>query len=436
VASLGSILLGYDLGVISGVLPYIKKQFDLSPGEIASFSSALPFATTIGALMGGPISDRFGRRAPMIAAAVLFAIGALMIGLSPVQGGYPLMLMGRVVNGIAVGLKLQVSSVYIAEISPPQWRGLFVSFSEICINVGMLLAFVANTTLDQMDEMVGWRILMGMSAVPALILMIALVCMPESPRWLVANDRRDEAKAVLDAVLSSDAEAEACLAEITATVARKEIGTSVSELPGLFNKRTFVLGIGVAMAQQLSGVESLVVYIPTLCNTYGYTSQQNAVLLTVLFGIVKLIASVLGAVFADVYGRQPGNITGYMSIGLSCFGLSVALATFSVPGMYLCVLAYAAVFGATAGPLTWIILGEMFPLSYRSTGIAFAVIANRWTSGAMLFSFLSLADALTPPGVFGMYGVLCFVSAIFFVVCMKETKGETLEQIEADIMGK
>jgi len=191
VASLGSLLLGYDIGVVSGIIPYIQEEFSLTDNEIECFTALLALVAAIGALFGGPIADRYGRRMPMIIAGFLFAIGAVLIGLAQ---GFAMMIGGRLLHGIAVGLKLMISPVYIAEITAPQYRGALVSSSEICINVGILLAFGCNALLPLMDKKVGWRMLFLGSTLPAIVLVLALICMPESPRWLAVKQRTEEAK--------------------------------------------------------------------------------------------------------------------------------------------------------------------------------------------------------------------------------------------------
>ncbi|CAH9098826.1 unnamed protein product [Cuscuta europaea] len=439
-ASTNSILLGYDLGVMSGAVLFIKETFKLSSVEHELLVSLLNVSSLVGSLASGKTSDLIGRRYTIVLAAATFVIGALLMGLAP---SYPYLLAGRVVAGVGVGYSLTIAPVYTSEQSPAMTRGFLSSLPEVFINVGILIGFVSNILLAGLPAGINWRLMLGLSGVPAIGIAVAVIRMPESPRWLVMKGRLSEAKMVLLRTSGSGEEADLRLEEITkAAAAEAGGGGAWKELlrPTPPVRRMLVTAIGINFFMQASGNDAVVYYTPLVFQSAGISSRKGQIGVTIVMGLAKTLFVLVSALFLDNFGRRPMLLLGTVGQAVCLLGLGLG-STFllrshekPVWAIALCVLAVCAdvsFFSIGLGPVTWVYSAEIFPLRLRAQGSALAVSVNRLVSGAVSATFLSISRKITFGGTFFVLSGVMLLAALFFYLLLPETKGKSLEDMGA-----
>nr|XP_016504614.1 PREDICTED: polyol transporter 5-like [Nicotiana tabacum] len=452
-ASLASILLGYDIGVMSGAIIYIKKDLNINDVQVEILAGILNLYSLIGSAAAGRTSDWIGRRNTMVVAAVIFFVGALLMGFAT---NYAFLMFGRFVAGIGVGYALMIAPVYTAEVSPASSRGFLTSFPEVFINGGILLGYVSNFAFSKLPANLSWRFMLGIGAVPSVFLAISVLAMPESPRWLVMQGRLSEARTVLKKISESPEEADLRLSEIkeaagipeccnddVVEVPKRPKGDSVwrelfvSPTPAI--KHILLTGLGIHFFQQASGIDSVVLYSPTIFEKAGIKSDTDRLLATVAVGIIKTIFILVATFLLDRVGRRPLLLTSvggmvmsliFLSIGLTVIDHSDGTVFWAIALCITMVLVYVALFSIGAGPITWVYSSEIFPLRLRATGCGLAVALNRVTSGVVSMTFLSLEKAITIGGAFFLYAGLAGLAWVFFFTLMPETQGKTLEETE------
>ncbi|KAL3839873.1 hypothetical protein ACJIZ3_024464 [Penstemon smallii] len=440
-ASTNSILLGYDIGVMSGAVLFIKENLKISSTQEEILVGSLNVCSLIGALASGKTSDFIGRRYTIVLAAATFLIGALLMGLAP---SYPFLIAGRVIAGIGVGYSLMIAPVYTAELSPAVTRGFLTSLPEVFINVGILLGFIFNYALSGLPTRFNWRLMLGLAAVPAVAIAGGVMAMPESPRWLVMKGKVAEAKRVLEKTSESEEEAEARLQEITtATTAAggnwhgqgvwKELLKPTRPL-----RRILVAAIGINFFMQASGNDAVVYYTPEVFKSAGIHNRRGLVGVTVIMGIAKTSFVLISALFLDHYGRRPLLLLGSMGQVVSLFGLGLGSkflehrAHKPIWAIALCVVAVCAdvsFFSIGLGPITWVYSSEIFPTRLRAQGTSLAVCVNRLVSGVVAMTFLSISNKISFGGTFFVLCGIMVLGSIFFYFLLPETRGKSLEDI-------
>ncbi|GAV82114.1 Sugar_tr domain-containing protein [Cephalotus follicularis] len=443
-ASMNSILLGYDIGVMSGAVLYIRDDLKITSTQVEMLVGSLNVCSLIGSLASGKTSDSIGRRYTIVLAAALFFTGALLMGLAP---SYPFLMAGRLVAGIGVGYSLMIGPVYTAELSPATSRGFLSSLPEIFINVGILFGYISNYALSGVQEHINWRLMLGLAAVPAAIVALGVMVMPESPRWLVMKGRLDEAKRILMKTSDSEEEAEARLADMTKAATSsssnwhgKGVWRELFLTPSRPIRRTLISAIGVNLFMQASGNDAVVYYSPEVFKVAGIQHKKQLVGVTVIMGISKTFFVVVSALFLDSFGRRPLLLLGSigMTISLAALGLGSKYLEQSVSkpdwAIALCVVAVCAdlsFFSLGLGPVTWVYSSEIFPTRLRAQGTSLAVSVNRLVSGSVAMSFLSISKSITFGGIFFLFAGIMALGTLFFYFFLPETKGKSLEQIEA-----
>ncbi|KAF3974576.1 hypothetical protein CMV_002106 [Castanea mollissima] len=458
-ASTNSILLGYDIGVMSGAVLYIRENLNISSTQIEILVGSLNVCSLIGSLASGRTSDWIGRRYTIILAAATFLIGALLMGLAP---SFLFLMLGRVVAGIGVGYSLMIAPVYVAELSPALTRGFLTSLPEVFINVGILLGYIANYTLSGLPEHINWRLMLGLAALPAIAVALGVLAMPESPRWLVVKGRLSEARQVLIKTSETKKEAELRLAEIvkaasvfnTSPADSSSLGPAASssnwrgqgvwkELllrPSRPIRRILISAIGVNFFMQASGNDAVVYYSPEVFKGAGIHNKKQLVGVTVIMGIAKTFFVLVSALFLDRFGRRPLLLLGSAGMAISLAGLGLGSKYLeysnSSPGwaISLCVVAVCAAvsfFSIGLGPITWVYSSEIFPLRLRAQGSSLAISVNRLVSGLVAMTFLSISREISFGGMFFALAGIMVVGTIFFYYYLPETKGKSLEEIEA-----
>ncbi|KAL5771230.1 hypothetical protein ACOSP7_015384 [Xanthoceras sorbifolium] len=441
-ASTNSILLGYDIGVMSGAVLYIQDNLKISSTQVEILVGSLNVCSLIGSLASGKTSDCIGRRYTIVLAAATFLVGALLMGLAP---SFLFLMAGRVVAGIGVGYSLMIAPVYTTEISPTMSRGFLSSLPEVFINFGILLGYISNYALSGLPEDINWRLMLGLAALPAIFVALGVMAMPESPRWLVMKGRFAEAKQVLIKISDSKEEAELRLAEMTkgaSSSSKNWQGQGVwKELlfrPSQPLRRILIAAIGVNFFMQASGNDAVVYYSPEVFRDAGISSKKQLVGVTVIMGIAKTFFVLISALFLDHFGRRPLLLLGSI-------GMTVSLAMLGLGSKYLeqsnsnptwaivmCVVALCSdvsFFSIGLGPVTWVYSSEIFPTKYRAQGSSLAISVNRLVSGIVSMTFLTISEEITFGGMFLALAGIMAVGTVFFYLFLPETSGKSLEEI-------
>jgi sugar porter (SP) family MFS transporter len=428
-AALGGLLFGYDTGVISGALLYIKK--DLNAGDLAQswIVAGLLVGAVVGALTGGRLADLISRRWTLLIAGVVYVLAALAAALAQSSGQ---LVAARMVLGLAVGAASAVVPLYIAEHTPPKIRGGTVSYNQLMVTVGILIAYLIDFALRDVGS--NWRWMLGIGALPGVFLVIGMLFVPYSPRWLMQKGRRDEAREVLRRT-RGDEDVEAELTEIESVLAEeRSSGLRALLRPSL--RPMLVVGIGLAVIQQVVGVNTVVYFSPTIL-TYTGLHASDAIAQALSVGITNVVFTIIAVLLLDRVGRRALLIVGTI-------GLTVALLTLaaffafdwkdSVPWVALVALVlFIASFAIGLGPGFWLMISEIFPLGVRGTAMAVCSVFNWGANFFVSYYFLQLVGGIGKAWTFSLYALMGVVGIVFFLTKVPETKNRTLEEIERDL---
>jgi sugar porter (SP) family MFS transporter len=429
IAGLGGLLFGYDTGVIAGALLFIKTDFDLGSFAQGLVVAAVPIGAVVGAAIAGPAADTYGRRLMILLAAGVFIVGALASAAAP---GVEVLVAARVVIGVAIGLASAAAPVYISEVSPPESRGRLVSFFQLAVTIGILVAYLVGLAFDGIE---GWRWMLGLGCVPALALAFGMVRMPQSPRWLVMSGDDFAARATLAKIRVDDPD----------TIDREleEIKESVEEKPGEWSellqpavKAALVVGVGLAILQQVTGINTVIYYAPTIVEFTGVDSSAGSILAAVGVGVVNVGMTLVALRLLDRAGRRTLLTIGVSGMVVSLFALGLAFqgaggSTFDSVLAIVSLMAYVASFAISLGPIFWLLNAEIYPLGVRSKAAGIGTMAN-WTFNFIVsLTFLLLIEALGRSGAFWFYGAIGILTLVFCWKLVPETKGKRLEEIQA-----
>ena len=426
-AAIGGLLFGYDTGVISGAVIFLKTEFALTVFPQELVVSVVLVGAAIGALGGGRLSDKLGRRVTLIFTAIIFVIGSL---LSAVAGSIFVLVLARLVVGLGIGLSSTTVPVYISEVSPANARGWQVSLFQLAITVGILAAYLVDYAFAGAH---GWRWMLGLGVVPGAILGIGMIYMPESPRWLAKNGFTARSLEILRRTRESGAEAE--LEEILSSMAHEHERGTWRDLWSPAVRPALGIGIGLAIFQQITGINTVIYYAPTIILSAGISSAAGAILATVGIGLVNVTMTVVSMRLIDRAGRRPLLLYGIagMAVCLGVLGLAFrmshegpALAWVAV----ITLMAYVASFAISLGPIFWLLIAEIYPLRIRGLAEGAAAATNWGANLLVSITFLSLVQALGPSRTFWLYGALTIAAWLFSFYLVPETKGKTLEEIE------
>ncbi len=427
ISALAGLLFGYDTGVISGAILFVRKDFLLSTFQEEVVVAAVLLGAVAGAAFGGKLADALGRRKLLIQVAILFIIGAIGTALAPTP---TLLAIGRVVVGVAIGIASFTAPLYISEVSPPAIRGKLVSLNQLMITLGIVVSYLADFGLADKEA---WRWMFGLAAIPALILLIGLFFVPESPRWLMSRSQDDQARAVLQRIRESgDVSVE--LAEIKADLSLQEGGWRELLNPSL--RRPLIIGIGLAIFQQFTGINTVIYYAPTIFQLAGLHSASAAILATVGVGVVNVLLTIVALRMLDRAGRRPLLLYGLvgMVISLGVLGAAFLFASSSSIVAWLAVISltvYVACFAIGLGPVFWLLISEIYPLKIRGRAMGVATMMNWGSNLIVALTFLSLLHSLGRPATFWLYAFIGILAWFFVYRLVPETKGRTLEQIDA-----
>jgi sugar porter (SP) family MFS transporter len=439
VTFLAGLLFGYDQGVISGALPLLKEDLDLSTFESEIITSWVTLGALFGALVAGGTADRIGRRWTAVGAGVMFALGALIEAVSPGAG---LLTVGRVVTGLGVGFASVVAPLYAAEMAPKRLRGRFVSTYQLAITVGIFFAYLADDALTGSDR---WRLMFALAVIPGVALVIGFLVMPESARWLLKMGRRDTARESLVKVDGPDvADVELATLESDIAAEAKEGEASWGEVFSPALRRALWVGVGLATLQQVTGINAIIYYANEIFAEAGFTTaEQQAKATLYAVGAVNVLATFIAVVWVDRFGRRPLLLTGLvgMTVSLAAVGASFAAlenqpeggTTSTTVGGIVTVLAlvvFIASFAFSMGPIVWTLISEIYPNRVRGRAISVATAVNWLAAFLVAQFFLSIVDAIGESTTFFVFAALCVVSFVFVWHLVPETKGRSLEEIQ------
>jgi SP family galactose:H+ symporter-like MFS transporter len=429
ISGISGILFGYDTGVISGAILYIEGQFNLNSFMRELVVSAVLIGAIIGAFMGGTLADRYGRKKMIIVAAIIFGAGAIGTSVTP---DVIVLIIGRIVVGIAIGMASFIAPLYISEMAPPRIRGSLVTFNQLFITIGIVISYLVDYGLSlALPPTFNWRFMLGLAVVPAVVLLVAMSRMPSSPRWLVNNGMMDRARSTLIEIRKKDDVSDE-LNEIVTSLNKQKGGRK--ELFSPLIKPAMIVGVALAIFQQVTGINTVIYYAPTIFEFAGFPSSL-AIFVTVLVGIVNVGFTVVALFLLDRLGRRILLLIGLagMSGSLILLGIVFFLpALLSQLGTLAAVslMAYVAFFAIGLGPVFWLLISEIYPLKVR--GLAMSIVTEvNWGSNLIIsLTFLTLVQAIGRSGTFWIYAAVGIGAFIFTYLYVPETKHRTLEEIE------
>ena len=428
IAALGGFLFGYDTGVVGGALLYIKKDLHASNFGQQAIVASILIGAVVGAIASGYLADKISRKWTKCLSGSIYVLGAL---LSAFSTNVWELVGARFILGISVGTASFVSPLYISELAPKKLRGGMVSFNQLMITSGILIAYIVNFSLKGVSY--NWRWMLGLGAVPGLALAVGMFFVPHTPRWLIEEGRRDEAEGVLQKTRArDDVEDEADAIE---DVSRQEGGVRDLLQPAV--RRMLVVGLGLAVFQQIVGINTVIYYAPTILSFAG-AGTGGAIAQTVFIGITNVVFTIVALLLLDKLGRRVFLLIGTVGlvVGLALLGVFFAFSGVQNAAPWLALVAliiYIASFAVGLGPVFWLMISEIYPLRVRGPAMSVATVANWSANFVVSFTFLTLVGVITRAGTFWLYGVIAVGALAFFFFFVPETKGKSLEDIEREL---
>lgn len=429
VAALAGLLFGFDTGVISGAILFINKDFQLNHIQTEVVVSAVLFGAFFSALVSGRLCDIHGRKNVIILTAITFIIGTLVCSFSPSVSG---LIVGRLILGFAIGIASYAAPLYLAEISPKKIRGFLVTLNQLAITMGILFSYLVDFAFSYQQA---WRLMLFVGIVPALLLLIGMFFLPESPRYLLLKRKIDEARQIL-AKIRPAGEVENEMSAIIHSQTHRSLRGS-----DLWSKKRFrailMVGITLAVTQQVTGINTIIYYAPTIFQRAGFHTT-NAILVTTLIGVVNVAFTLIALPLIDRIGRKTLLLVGVsgMCISLMVMGFAFTQNIVNDSLRYMLMasmMTYIACFAFSLGPMVFVILSEIFPLAIRGQGMSLAMSANWGANTIVALLFLSIIHQIGMTQTFYLFAVLCLLTLCFVFYFIPETKGVSLEQIERNI---
>ncbi|SOD74559.1 sugar porter (SP) family MFS transporter [Jatrophihabitans sp. GAS493] len=428
--AVGGVLFGYDTGVVGGVLPNIASQFNLTnPFQKGLVVAILLAGAAVGALIAGRLADQLGRRRAILITSIVFVIGLLLSSLAPALWVF---WISRFIIGLGVGSTSFVVPLYIGEIAPPERRGALVSLNQLSVTVGILVSQLVAYFLAGHGD---WRVSVGLALLPAIILGLGVLQEPESPAWLVRQDREDEARTVLATMRDSEQAIDDEVEKIR-EVAQEERKGSIGELLDNRLRPALILGVSLAIIQQITGINTVIYFAPTVLQEAGLGSSASLLALVVV-GVVNVVLTLVAIRYLDRLGRRPLLIWGMvgMTAGLVALALAFAIGIHGAGAVFAtaALAFYVGAFAVSLGPIVWLLIAEIFPLRVRGQAASIATMSNWAANLVVAVSYLSIISAIGETGTFISYAVVTALSLIYVVKKVPETNGLTLSQIEAEL---
>ncbi|MCE5005086.1 sugar porter family MFS transporter [Staphylococcus chromogenes] len=430
IGALGGLLYGYDMGVISGALLYLKNDIPLTPSMQGLVVASMLFGAIFGSGFSGPLSEKLGRRRLVFIISIIFIVGTLVLALAPTV---EIVVLGRFIIGLAVGGSTAIVPVYLSELAPTDARGSLSSLNQLMITIGILSSYLVNYALSPFEA---WRWMLGLAVVPSFILMIGVIFMPESPRWLLEKRGEKAARDVMKLTYPDH--------EIDIEIANMKKISSISEstwdvLKSPWLRTTIIIGSVFALLQQLIGINAIIHYAPTIFHKAGL-GDSASILSTVGIGVVNVLVTIVAILIIDKIDRKKLLMMGNLGMVFSLLAMSLLIWLLGVDAsvwiIIVCLALFIVFFGLSWGPVLWVMLPELFPMRARgaATGIAALVLSIGSLLVAYLFPIIS--SVLNVQQVFLIFAVIGIIAFFFVMKFLPETRGRSLEQIEADLRGQ
>ena len=428
IAGLGGILYGYDMGIIAAALIFVRQSFGLSTQMQEMIVSIVLVGAMLGAIVGGSIADRIGRRSTLLWGGGLFIFGSVLAPLSP---DVFTLIIARAILGLAIGFTSVTAPVYVSELAPPQSRGGLISLCQFALTLGIALADLVGYWLAGEQA---WRLMFGIGAIPAALFLLLVLALPESARWLFAHDRPAEARAVLTTY--TDEAGSRLLLDDIHTALEAKIDRRWSALWSPAARGALFIAVGFTVLQQVTGINTIIYYGPQIFALAGITSNKNAIFATLIVAVTNMLATVIALFLVDRIGRKPLLHIGVTGMTASLFLLAIAFRTVAFGSSFgmiatACLVVYIACFAFSMGPIAWILVSEVFPLQIRARGVAAATLGSGASNFLVSLTFLSLIKAAGNALTFVIYGCFCIITLLFVRFIVPETKGRELESISA-----
>lgn len=432
IAALAGLLFGLDVGVIAGALPFLSDELKINTHQQEWVVSSMMFGAALGSLGAGWMSFKLGRKKSILIGASLFILGSIWAALSP---NFESLIFSRMVLGIAVGFASYSAPLYIAEIAPERYRGSMISMYQLMLTTGIVVAFLSDVAFSYSGN---WRAMLGIIALPGVVLFLGVLFLPNSPRWLAATGRYHEAERVLDKLRSSSEQARRELDEIRHSLKLKQSGWTLFKHNANF-RRSVGLGILLQVMQQFTGMNVVMYYAPKIFGIAGFSSTSEQMWGTVIVGLTNMLSSFIAIAFLDRWGRKPLLTTSFTIMGVSM----VVLGTLIHSGVSSSVEQYLAIgilllfimgFAMGAGPVVWLLCSEVQPLKGRDFGITVSTTTNWIANMVVGATFLTLLESFGNANTFWLYGGLNLIFILITFLLIPETKNVTLEHIEGNLM--
>lgn len=422
VAAIGGILFGYNTSVISGVLLFISKEFGLSILQQELIVSTLLIGALIGAFAGGIIADLLGRKKTLFLTLFLFLIGVITLSQA---GSFETFLIGRWVTGLGVGITSMAAPLYIAEMSPPENRGALVSLNQLCITLGILIAYIVTY---HFSATANWQGMFAFALIPVALQFICLFFIAETPSWLLSRGKKETAEKIFQKI-RLHAPAKQAKSQEEDAPTKKDWKALLA--PSV--RKPFLIGIGMAVFQSITGINTVIYYAPQIFELAGYATAETALFATILVGVINVMVTLVALWLIDRVGRRALLIAGLigMALALAVLGISF-LSSGHANGLtaVVALLAYVGFFAISLGPVAWLIISEIYPLGIRGRAMGIATFSNWVANYFVSLTFLSLIDSLGTSGTFWLYTIICLLGLWFVIKLVPETKGKTFEQIQ------
>ncbi|WP_182475220.1 sugar porter family MFS transporter [Staphylococcus xylosus] len=428
--ALGGLLYGYDMGVISGALLFIRDDIPLNSFTEGLVVSSMLVGAIFGSGASGPMSDRLGRRRVVFIIAIIYIVGALILAFAP---SMPILVLGRLIIGLAVGGSTAIVPVYLSEMAPTEQRGSLSSLNQLMITIGILSSYLINYAFTPIE---GWRWMLGLAIVPSVILLIGVAFMPESPRWLLEHRSEKAARDVMKLTFK-DSEIDKEIADMKEINSISESTWNVLKSPWL--RPTLIIGCIFALLQQIIGINAIIYYAPTIFNKAGL-GNATSILGTVGIGTVNVLITIVAIMIIDKIDRKRLLVIGNIGMVASLLIMAVLIWTIGIQSsawiIVACLTLFIIFFGFTWGPVLWVMLPELFPM--RARGAATGVAALVLSIGSLLVAqfFPILTDVLPVEQVFLIFAAIGICALIFVIKYLPETRGRSLEEIEADLRSR
>ena len=429
IAGLGGILYGFDMGVIASALIFVRETFSLTTRMEEFVVSAVLVGAMSGAFAGGAIADIIGRRATLLWGGAIFLLGSL---LAPASPNVATLIVARALLGVAIGFTSVTAPVYVSELAPPKSRGMLIGLYQFALTLGIAFSDLVGYWLAGRHA---WRLMFGIGAIPAALFVVLVLTLPESPRWLYAQNQIAKAKAVLS-TYTDEIGAYLLLEHIRAALETKvERRWSALWSPAVRN--SLFIAVGFTVLQQVTGINTIIYYGPRIFTLAGITSNESAIFATLLVAITNVLATIIALVLVDRVGRKPLL---YVGVGGMTASLIVLAYSFHTPAAFgaapgvvatICLMVYITCFAFSMGPIAWILVAEIFPLQVRGRGVAAASLGSGASNFVVSLTFLSLIKVAGNSVTFLIYAAFCIVTLLFVRFIVPETKGRDLESISS-----